>query len=145
MARNIMKIASVASSVLAMGAGAAGLLNDGDAPVIDETVHQIAVSCEGDQVQIDNCQGATVYGPVSDYLGVPYYAQHNGMGGEQWLSYKVGDTVVVQGVTYQISSDKIVETSGDIDQIANLNGDAYLQTCLDDHVHSRVMVLTKVA
>lgn len=101
----------------------------------------ISSSCVGGQDAIDRCLGATYYAPVADYLGVPYYAQHNGMGGEAWLSLQVGDTVIVDGVSYTVAAIRTVSTGGDVDQIAGMGGAAYLQTCLDDAVHSNVYAL----
>lgn len=101
----------------------------------------IDVNCAGTQDQIDTCLGATNYTPVSDYLGVPYYAQHNGMGGEAWLALETGDQVEADGTTYTITEIRTVATGGDIDQIAGMKADAYLQTCLDDNIHSNVYAL----
>lgn len=101
----------------------------------------IDVNCAGTQDQIDTCLGATNYTPVSDYLGVPYYAQHNGMGGEAWLALETGDQVEADGTTYTIIEIRTVATGGDIDQIAGMKADAYLQTCLDDNIHSNVYAL----
>ena len=101
----------------------------------------IDVNCAGTQDQIDTCLGATNYTPVSDYLGVPYYAQHNGMGGEAWLALETGDQVEADGTTYTIVEIRTVATGGDIDQIAGMKADAYLQTCLDDNIHSNVYAL----
>lgn len=103
----------------------------------------ISSSCVGGQDAIDHCLGATYYAPVADYLGVPYYAQHNGMGGEAWLALQVGDEVVVDGVSYTVSVIRTVATGGDVDQIAGMGGAAYLQTCLDDEVHSNVYALVR--
>ena len=108
----------------------------------DDTI-VVSASCVGDQDEIDTCVGATYYAPVADYLGVPYYAQHNGMGGEAWLALEEGDEVVVEGATYTVEEIRTVETGGDLDQIAGMNGQAYLQTCLDDAVHSNVYALTQ--
>lgn len=102
----------------------------------------IDVNCTGDQASIDTCVGATNYTPVANYLGVPYYAQHNGMGGEAWLSLTVGDQVIADGQLYTITEVRTVSTGGDIDQIAGMNANAYLQTCLDDNIHSNVYALT---
>lgn len=104
----------------------------------------VDVECTGNQDEIDTCVGATNYEPISDYLGVPYYAQHNGMGGEAWLSLEVGDLVAAEGVTYTIVEIRTVETGGASEQIEGMEADAYLQTCLDDNVHSNVYAL-KVA
>lgn len=103
----------------------------------------ISSSCVGGQDAIDHCLGATYYAPVADYLGVPYYAQHNGMGGEAWLALQVGDEVVVDGVSYTVSAIRTVATGGDVDQIAGMGGAAYLQTCLDDEIHSNVYALVR--
>lgn len=62
----------------------------------------VSSDCVGGQDEIDTCVGATYYAPVADYLGVPYYAQHNGKGGEAWLSLEVGDEVIVDGVSYTV-------------------------------------------
>ena len=102
---------------------------------------EIEVSCEGTQDQIDTCVGATNYAPIADHLGVPYYAQHNGMGGEQWLDLEAGDTVTAEGVTYTITEVRTVSTGGDFEQIEDMQADAYLQTCLDNNVQSRVFAL----
>lgn len=123
-----------------------------EAPVVEETVSEapeasgvlvVNVNCRGSQAEIDTCVGATNYAPVADYLGVPYYAQHNGMGGEAWLASKVGDTVVAEGVTYTISQIRTVDTGGALAQIEGMGGDAYLQTCMDDNIHSKVYALKK--
>lgn len=103
----------------------------------------ISSSCVGGQDAVDRCLGATYYAPVADYLGVPYYAQHNGLGGEAWLSLQVGDTVVVDGVTYTVAAIRTVSTGGDVEQIAGMGGAAYLQTCLDDAIHSNVYALVR--
>ena len=110
-----------------------------EAPAAAPTV--IDVNCTGTQAEIDTCVGATNYTPVAEYLGVPYYAQHNGMGGEAWLAFNVGDQVTAGGVTYTIVEIRQVVTGGDIDQIAGMGADAYLQTCLTDGVHSKVFAL----
>ena len=120
------------------------------APVAIETLSDtsvaadIKVSCEGTQESIDNCVGATNYEPISNYLGVPYYAQHNGMGGEAWLDLKVGDIVAVEDVHYVVTEVRTVTTGGDIDQIADMHADAYLQTCFDNPIDSEVLALARV-
>lgn len=101
----------------------------------------ISSSCVGGQDAVDRCLGATYYAPVAEYLGVPYYAQHNGMGGEAWLSLQIGDEVVVDGVSYTVAAIRTVSTGGDVEQIAGMGGAAYLQTCLDDAIHSNVYAL----
>ncbi|MBP3222802.1 MAG: hypothetical protein J6M18_02615 [Actinomycetaceae bacterium] len=103
--------------------------------------YTVKVSCTGTQAQIDTCAGATNYKPVSDYLGVPYYAQHNGMGGEAWLKMKVGDKVTVGGKTYTIAQIRTVSTGGSVEQIKGMGGKAYLQTCLDNGYQSKVYAL----
>lgn len=103
----------------------------------------VSSSCVGGQDAVDTCVGATYYAPVADYLGVPYYAQHNGMGGEAWLALEVGDEVIVDGASYTVASIRTVDTGGALDQIAGMGGEAYLQTCLDDAVHSNVYALTQ--
>ena len=103
----------------------------------------VSASCVGDQDEVDTCVGATYYAPVADYLGVPYYAQHNGMGGEAWLALEEGDEVVVEGATYTVEEIRTVETGGDLDQISGMNGEVFLQTCLDDAVHSNVYALVQ--
>lgn len=108
-----------------------------DAPLV------VSSSCVGGQDEVDTCIGATYYAPVADYLGVPYYAQHNGKGGEAWLALEVGDEVIVDGVSYTVASIRTVDTGGALDQIAGMGGAAYLQTCLDDAVHSNVYALTQ--
>ena len=101
----------------------------------------VSSSCVGDQDEVDTCVGATYYAPVADYLGVPYYAQHNGKGGEAWLALEVGDEVIVDGVSYTVDDIRTVSTGGALDQIDGMGGEAYLQTCLDDAVHSNVYAL----
>ncbi|MBR6459831.1 MAG: hypothetical protein IKS49_06745 [Actinomycetaceae bacterium] len=103
----------------------------------------VSSDCVGGQDEIDTCVGATYYAPVADYLGVPYYAQHNGKGGEAWLSLEVGDEVIVDGVSYTVDTIRTVSTGGDLEQIAGMGGAAYLQTCLDDAIHSNVYALTQ--
>ncbi|MBP3222683.1 MAG: hypothetical protein J6M18_01980 [Actinomycetaceae bacterium] len=103
--------------------------------------YTVQVNCAGTQTQIDTCAGATNYKPVSDFLGVPYYAQHNGMGGEAWLKMKVGDYVTVGGKTYRIAEIKTVTTGGSANQIKNMGGKAYLQTCLANGYQSKVFAL----
>ncbi|MBP3222894.1 MAG: hypothetical protein J6M18_03090 [Actinomycetaceae bacterium] len=103
----------------------------------------INVTCNGTQAQIDTCEGATNYKPVSDYLGVPYYAQHNVKGGNAWLLFEVGDRVTIGRTTYTIAAIRTVTTGGSVEQIKGMGGDAYLQTCLDDNQHSKVYSLKK--
>ena len=117
------------------------------AAVVITAVTPAAVQASADDVApvvvSASCVGATYYAPVADYLCVPYYAQHNGMGGEAWLALEEGDEVVVEGATYTVEEIRTVETGGDLDQIDGMNGQAYLQTCLDDAVHSNVYALVQ--
>lgn len=132
---------SATVSVATVAAAATDLVAAETAPAEAAGPVAIDVNCAGTQDQIDTCLGATNYTPVSDYLGVPYYAQHNGMGGEAWLALETGDQVEADGTTYTITEIRTVATGGDIDQIAGMKADAYLQTCLDDNIHSNVYAL----
>ena len=136
-ARKILTTLAAAVVITAVTPAAVQASSDDAAPIV------VSASCVGDQDQIDTCVGATYYAPVADYLGVPYYAQHNGMGGEAWLALEVGDEVVVEGATYTVEEIRTVETGGDLDQISGMGGQAYLQTCLDDAIHSNVYALTQ--
>ena len=136
-ARKILTTLAAAVVITAVTPAAVQASADDVAPVV------VSASCVGDQDQVDTCVGATYDAPVADYLGVPYYAQHNGMGGEAWLALEEGDEVVVEGATYTVEEIRTVETGGDLDQIEGMNGQAYLQTCLDDAVHSNVYALVQ--
>lgn len=153
MAHTARKILTTLVAAVAITAVTPAAVEAYDANISNETVVAASVestgpvvvssSCVGGQDEVDTCVGATYYAPVADYLGVPYYAQHNGMGGEAWLALEVGDEVIVDGVSYTVDSIRTVETGGALDQIAGMGGEAYLQTCLDDAVHSNVYALTQ--
>ena len=136
-ARKILTTLAAAVVITAVTPAAVQASAEEPAPIV------VSASCVGDQDQVDTCVGATYYAPVADYLGVPYYAQHNGMGGEAWLALQVGDEVIVDGVSYTVSMIRTVATGGDVEQIAGMGGSAYLQTCLDDEVHSNVYALVR--
>lgn len=135
-------LTTLAAAVVITAVTPAAVQASGDELASNDTI-VVSASCVGDQDQVDTCVGATYYAPVADYLGVPYYAQHNGMGGEAWLALEVGDEVVVEGASYTVDAIRTVETGGDLDQISGMGGEAYLQTCLDDAVHSNVYALTQ--
>ena len=136
-ARKILTTLAAAVVITAVTPAAVQASAEDAAPIV------VSASCVGDQNEVDTCVGATYYAPVADYLGVPYYAQHNGMGGEAWLALEEGDEVIVEGATYTVEEIRTVETGGDLDQIEGMNGQAYLQTCLDDAVHSNVYALVQ--
>ena len=152
MAHTARKILTTLAAAVAITAVTPAAVEAYDANISNETVVTASVEkealvvssdCVGGQDEIDTCIGATYYAPVADYLGVPYYAQHNGKGGEAWLSLEVGDTVIVDGVSYTVDTIRTVDTGGSLDQIAGMGGAAYLQTCLDDAIHSNVYALTQ--
>ena len=149
-ARKILTTLAAAAVITAVTPAAVEAYDNGAASntVVTASVEKsgpmvVSSSCVGDQDEVDTCEGATYYAPVADYLGVPYYAQHNGKGGEAWLALEVGDEVIVDGVSYTVDSIRTVETGGSLEQIAGMGGEAYLQTCLDDAVHSNVYALTQ--
>ena len=135
-------LTTLAAAVVITAVTPAAVQASGDELASNDTI-VVSASCVGGQDEVDTCVGATYYAPVADYLGVPYYAQHNGMGGEAWLALEVGDEVVVEGASYTVDAIRTVETGGDLDQISGMGGEAYLQTCLDDAVHSNVYALTQ--
>ena len=152
MAHTARKILTTLAAAVAITAVTPAAVEAYDANISNETAVTASVEkqalvvssdCVGGQDEIDTCIGATYYAPVADYLGVPYYAQHNGKGGEAWLSLEVGDTVIVDGVSYTVDTIRTVDTGGSLDQIAGMGGAAYLQTCLDDAIHSNVYALTQ--
>ncbi len=105
----------------------------------------VSVNCSGGQAEIDGCVGATNFLPATEVLGVPYYAQHDYLGGAAWLDIQIGETVVAEGVSYRVSDMRTIVSGGSSDQVVDMPADAFLQTCLDDGVHSRVLALARIA
>lgn len=104
----------------------------------------VNVSCAGGQAEIDGCVGATNYTPAAQALGVPYYAQHDYLGGNAWWNIEPGHTVEAEGTAYVVGEVRVVATGGSSEQIEDMRADAFLQTCLEDGVHSRVVALVRV-
>lgn len=117
-------------------------------PVVEpapiQTHWNINVNCAGGQNEIDGCVGATNFLPAMEVLGVPYYAQHDYLGGNAWWNIEIGHTVTAEGLTYVATDIRIIATGGSSDQVVDMPADAFLQTCLDDGVHSRVIALTLI-
>lgn len=114
-----------------------------EAPAVQQTVWTVDVNCAGGQADIDTCVGATNFLPAQEVLGVPYYAQHDYLGGNAWWNIEPGHTVIADGVTYVATEIRRIYTGGSSDQIVDMQADAFLQTCLEDGVHSRVIALVR--
>ena len=105
---------------------------------------QTTVAGPGTDGDVDECPAALVdFTRISAALGRPYYAIHSFCGGEPVLHLGLGDTVVIDGVTWTVVDVGTFPLAGNAVDVEQLAGEALLHTCDIVHGHSVVVGITR--
>jgi len=89
----------------------------------------------GEQAQVSACTGGlTLHRSVADFVGYRYFALHRGCGGYRQLRLNVGDYMQIDGVTYQLISERTARSglSSEVYQFLDTGYDAAIQTTLPE-------------